>query len=290
MTGILQARRDRDTVIIWAVAVSVLLHAVLLAPWLRGLAKKVDLNIKPLPASSEIEFQLVSPPEHPTPPDKRSRFLSTVSSALSDPTHNAEASDVPHSEGKIPIVDTPGAREGAEGGGTSDVPPLPETIGDLSDAFQRSRFIQQQSPQREPSRPEQNPEYRNKGSARASIGGISLNTTAWDFAPYLLDLKHRIKNNWVPPLAFTALGAIHGYTWVRFRIYPDGRLAAVKVEEAKGHDSLRRSSVNAIRGAVPFRPLPDDFPEKYLEVRFGFFYLLPGDEDRFFKKQERSTP
>jgi hypothetical protein len=40
--------------------------------------------------------------------------------------------------------------------------------------------------------------------------------------------------------------------------------------------------------------LPKDFPEKYLEIEFGFYYLLPGDEDRYFKdgryirKDERS--
>ena len=100
---------------------------------------------------------------------------------------------------------------GAEGGGTSDVPPMPEEVGDLSDALarareqQREKIFEQESPQRSPSLPEQNPDYRHDGSARASIGGISLNTTAWDFAPYLLDLKHRIKQHWIPPLAFTAL-------------------------------------------------------------------------------------
>ena len=35
--------------------------------------------------------------------------------------------------------------------------------------------------------------------------------------------------------------------------------------------------------------LPGDFPEPYLEVTFGFYYLLPGDEERFFNR-ERSTP
>jgi hypothetical protein len=68
------------------------------------------------------------------------------------------------------------------------------------------------------------PSSTNPDSARASIGGIQLSTTEWDFAPYLLDLKRRIKQKWIPPIAFTALGAIHGYTWVRFRIYPDGRM------------------------------------------------------------------
>ena len=130
----------------------------------------------------------------------------------------------------------------------------------------------------------ENPEFRNTGSTRASVGGISINTTAWDFAPYLLDLKYRIKQHWIPPLAFTALGAIHGYTKINFRIYPDGHMEALSVVESVGHESLERSSENAIKGAAPFRPLPDNFPEEYLDITFGFYYLLPGDEKVFFGK------
>ena len=135
--------------------------------------------------------------------------------------------------------------------------------------------------------PEQIPDFSNPGSAMASLGGISINTTAWDFAPYLLDLKHRVKQHWIPPLAFTALGAIHGYTVVLFRIYPDGRMQAMEVVDQDGHKSLHRASVNAIKGAAPFGSLPDDFPEDYLEVKFGFYYLLPGDAERYFRKTQQ---
>ena len=119
----------------------------------------------------------------------------------------------------------------------------------------------------------------------SSVGGISINTTAWDFAPYLLDLKQRIKQHWIPPLAFTALGAIHGYTRINFRIYPDGTMEMLELIDSRGHDSLHRASRNAIQGAAPFRRLPRDFPEAYLDVIFGFYYLLPGDEDEFFKRK-----
>ena len=72
-----------------------------------------------------------------------------------------------------------------------------------------------------------------------------------------VDLKQRVKQHWIPPLAFTALGAIHGYTVVYFRIHPDGRMDLLEVIEEEGHSSLHRSSVNAIQGAAPFRRLPD---------------------------------
>jgi TonB family protein len=277
-------REDRR--MLAALAASVAVHLLLLLPIL----SRVILGSSPfpeieIPVVIPMEFELVSPPEHPRPTGRLSRYLSTVSSAASDVVEKDEKGPVPHGEGKLPFVDNPMRRTGAEGGGQSEIPPLPEPVADLGEAFERSHFTDRSSPQRELSLPEERPDFRNEGSARATIGEITINTTAWDFAPYLLELKHRIKRNWIPPLAFTALGAIHGYTWVRFRIQPDGRMTDLEVIEREGHESLHRASVNAVRGAAPFRPLPDDFPERYLEVTFGFYYLLPGDEDRFFPRR-----
>ncbi|NIM20723.1 MAG: hypothetical protein GTO51_10945 [Candidatus Latescibacteria bacterium] len=278
------SRQDRT--ILWGIVVSVLIHGILLLPPVKEvLLKKWDFSLPVEVAIEPLEFTLVSPPERPTPTDRLSRYLSTVSSQASDVVDTEEKSDLPHGEGVFPFPDTPSPEEGAEGGGASELPPLPEEVTDLGEAFERSKFLSQISPRREPSLPERNLDFDNEASARASIGGISLNTTAWDFAPYLLDLKHRIKQHWIPPLAFTALGSIHGYTWVRFRIYSDGRMEGLEIVQTEGHDSLHRSSVGAVKGAAPFRPLPEDFPEEYLEITFGFYYLLPGDEKRFFRKE-----
>jgi len=287
MTDVLGIQNQRDRTILWGVVISLMLHAVMFIPGLRDAFKSLEFDLEKEPVVVPMEFTLVSPPENPTPTNEASKYLSSVSSAARDNVETDQKTDLPHGEGIVPIPDTPSPEPGAEGGGASDVPPLPEETADLAEAFRKSKLFEQQSPQRTQSLPEQNPDFLNEGSARASIGGISLNTTAWDFAPYLLDLKHRIKQHWIPPIAFAALGAIHGYTWVRFRIYPDGKMEALDVVETEGHESLHRSSVNAIKGAAPFRRLPADFPEEYLEITFGFYYLLPGDEKRFFKDGER---
>jgi outer membrane biosynthesis protein TonB len=274
----------RDRTIYWAVVISAILHAVALAPIVKKILPK-DLFTPQVErvVVEDLEFVLVSPPERPTPSDNVSRYLSTVSSRASDDVDIQEESDLPHSEGVIPIPDTPSETDGAEGGGEQELPPLPEEETDLGEALRRSKFIMQSSPSPKPTLPAENPAFRNTGSTRASVGGIAINTTAWDFAPYLLDLKHRIKQHWLPPMAFTALGAVHGFTKINFRIYPDGRMEALTVVEQRGHDSLHRASENAIKGAAPFRPLPDHFPEEYLDITFGFYYLLPGDEEEFFK-------
>jgi hypothetical protein len=277
----------REKTLIWGIVVSVMLHGLLLIPGVQDLFREWDLELPDEVEVVPMEFTLVSPPENPVPSDNISKYLSTVSSRASDNVDAEQDSDLPHSDGKIPIVDTPSPEQGAEGGGESELPPLPEETTDLGDAFKRSKYIDQMSPRRDMSMPDQTPDFENLGSTSASLGGISINTTAWDFAPYMLDLKHRVKQHWIPPLAFTALGAIHGYTIVYFRIYPDGRMEMLEVIEEEGHRSLHRSSANAIKGAAPFRRLPDSFPEPYLEVKFGFYYLLPGDEHRFFKNREQ---
>lgn len=285
LTTGLQSPRERT--LLWGIVLSVLLHGILFIPGVQDVFKELDLEIPDEVPVVPMEFILVSPPENPTPSQNISKYLSTVSSRASDVVESEDQTDLPHGEGEVPIPDTPSPDEGAEGGGQSDIPPLPNETEDLGTVLEKARFIQQQSPQREETLPEQVPDFKNEGSARASLGGITINTTAWDFAPYLLDLKHRVKQHWIPPLAFTALGAIHGYTVVMFRIYPDGSMEMLDVVEEEGHGSLHRASVNAITGAAPFRPLPGDFPEDYLEVRFGFYYLLPGDADRYFRKTQQ---
>jgi hypothetical protein len=151
------------------------------------------------------------------------------------------------------------------------------------------------SPRQEPSFADESAEFYEPGSARASIGGIQLSTTEWDFAPYLLDLKRRIKQKWIPPIAFTALGAIHGYTWVRFRIYPDGRMEDAEVIETEGHDSLHRSSLERGEGRGAVSRASQGLPGSFLEIEFGFYYLLPGDETGIsrtggsFAKTKRSS-
>ena len=276
----------KDRTVLWSIVISVLLHVVLLTPGIRNLFPDDPFKLEEQPVFVEpLEFELVSPPATPTPTDRVSRYASTVTSGASDQDDQDDDSALPKSEGVIPIPDTPSQAEGAEGGGESELPPLPEEVSDLGEAFKRSKFLDQQSPSHFPSFPEKNPEFKNESSAKASVGGISINTTAWDFAPYLLNLKHRIKQHWIPPLAFTALGAIHGFTKINFRIYPDGRMEGLSIVETNGHKSLHRSSKNAIKGAAPFRPLPDHFPEEYLDITFGFYYLLPGDEKEFFGKE-----
>ncbi|MBN2088066.1 energy transducer TonB [candidate division KSB1 bacterium] len=116
---------------------------------------------------------------------------------------------------------------------------------------------------------------QTESSAR-NIGGFTLNTYAWDWAPYLLEMKNKIDQNLFPPAAFTRLGIISGDSIIRFRVFPDGHVENITVLSTNGHQSLMETSQNAIKGSDPFRPLPSDFPrdKPYLEVTAHFQYLI----------------
>lgn len=283
---------ERDRTLTWALIISILIHALLLGFVLykREQALAVDLTRAREQKDMPVEVALVEPPERPIPTERKSTNLSTVSSEASDLDPRDTKSDVPHGVQMLQPTPPAGAAPqprtdaGEERRDRADGHKLPEDQEGLSEAVRdQSRGSTTLDTPHDMALPAEQPDFGDGGSASMTIGNITLNTTAWDFAPYLLDLKRRIRQKWIPPVAFAQLGAIHGYTWVNFRIYPDGRMQDLSVVETEGHDSLHRASVNAIKGAAPFRPLPDHFPEDYLEITFGFYYLLPGDEVRYFR-------
>lgn len=287
---------ERDRTLAWAVIISVLIHASLLGFGLykRQRALEVDLTRAQELAQMPVEVALVEPPLRPIPTDKTSSNLSTVSSEASDLDPRDTKSDVPAGHTLLEQTPPAGSRErpsderGQDENQQGEKQNIPEEQEGLTERLHQPRSTTPSTALETPhdfALPAEQPDFGDDGgSASMTIGNITLNTTAWDFAPYLLDLKRRIRQKWIPPVAFAQLGAIHGYTWVHFRIYPDGKMEDLSIVETEGHDSLHRSSVNAIKGAAPFRPLPDKFPEDFLEITFGFYYLLPGDENRYFRE------
>jgi hypothetical protein len=117
-------------------------------------------------------------------------------------------------------------------------------------------------------------DLENRQSRAPELGSFSLSTYNWDFAPYLLWLKNHIQRNIYPPPAFTHMGMISGRTQLRFRISRDGILHGIELLGYDGHKSLMETSVRAVQLSAPFRALPHDFPEDYLEVTAQFDYII----------------
>jgi hypothetical protein len=116
--------------------------------------------------------------------------------------------------------------------------------------------------------------FDNTGSRALEEGGLQLSTYDWEFAPYLKYLKRRIQSHIFPPAAFSRLGIIEGKNTLRFRIHIDGTLQALTVLAPGGSELLLTTSTKAIELSAPFRPLPTNFPEPYLEITALFGYII----------------
>jgi len=117
-------------------------------------------------------------------------------------------------------------------------------------------------------------QHDNKKTRALDMGGLSFNTYDWNFAPYLLALKNKIRRNIFPPIAFTRLGMIKGETLLRFKIYPNGEMRDLVILGYRGDKSLMETSFTAVDISAPFPKLPADFPEPFLEVTGRFLYLI----------------
>lgn len=116
--------------------------------------------------------------------------------------------------------------------------------------------------------------YDNDDFNAEEIGGMSFNTYEWNFAPYMFEMKRKVERNIFPPPAFTRMGMIDGETILKFKVLPSGDVKDLEVLKYIGHKSLMETSVQALRNSSPFRNLPADFPENYLEVTARFTYYI----------------
>ncbi|MEW5693904.1 MAG: hypothetical protein AB1765_11490 [Candidatus Hydrogenedentota bacterium] len=113
----------------------------------------------------------------------------------------------------------------------------------------------------------------------AQFRGITLSNYGWDWEPYLRNLRRHIKFHWYPPEAFRTYGLCSGNTIIRFSMDKKGNMIEWKLlHKEGGGDSyaiaqMHQSSIDAILTSDPFPQLPEDFPDKKLEITVGFYYL-----------------
>jgi len=113
---------------------------------------------------------------------------------------------------------------------------------------------------------------RSPGTNATLSGEISLNTTAWEFAPWMKRFRRAVWERWNPPIAYQ-MGMIDGWVATRVRISPSGELLAVDVlAEDIDHSSLREAVIYALEAPAPYRALPADFPEEELVLTIKFVY------------------
>jgi len=103
------------------------------------------------------------------------------------------------------------------------------------------------------------------GSAFSDQIGLSN----FPFTYYVQIIMDRVSASW-----FTALvspGVSGNYqTTIFFKIFKDGRISDLKVEESSGIQSLDLSALRAIANAAPFPALPKEYEDDFLGIHLIF--------------------
>ena len=117
------------------------------------------------------------------------------------------------------------------------------------------------------------PEMSNPGGNASLLGNVSLNTTAWDYAPWLQRFGRQLMERWFAPPAYS-LGILKAGGWGTFEveISRSGQILRLDLLEEQGHRSLISAAENALRSMAPIEPLPGDFPEPTLILRIRMIY------------------
>jgi TonB family protein len=268
-----------------ALLLSVLLHLLLLiliafhAPLKQiELAESTPLS-QSEPQEKRLTFELVETPEtvpQELPSAKTDLASDRSARARDDNTDSEKPEGLPWAEGIVEARNYPRLPEPAAEA-LQEKQEQTQNGPDQNDESFMADLIRKQEAalQNKPLEPE--PSFKNLDTSAPDLGGFSFNTYNWDFAPYLLSMKRRIRSNMHLPYAFTHLGAISGKIMVHFTVQPSGEVSALQILNSDAHYSLEQSSVNAIRNSSAFLPLPDDFPEDRLEVTAQFSFSIIKD-------------
>src|SRR5262249_40075860 len=119
----------------------------------------------------------------------------------------------------------------------------------------------------------QQPDLGDYGGNAAPTGDISLNTIAWDYAPWLERYKRRLLARWIaPPAYYMGLLRGGGYAVIEVEIAPSGKMLRCDLLAREGYETLIEAADNAVRYLSPIDPLPAGFPEPTLVLRIRMIY------------------
>lgn len=94
--------------------------------------------------------------------------------------------------------------------------------------------------------------------------------TYFPYVWYLKIVERKVDESWVTH--GVDISGKRADPVVRFSIARDGSVFGLTMERSSGSQPLDQTAVEAVRGAAPFPPLPDDYKEEFLVLHFGFSY------------------
>ena len=257
---------------------------------------------RPPPEPDVVELIFAEPPRQEPRffselPEDRADRAPERADALSNVDSRAR-DEVPGGEDALPRLD--GASEapqirmdrGEPEAASPESPPSPFTPEDPVPEDREPEEESAEAASVEPSRPrpsipeeQTDPRLRPPGTSdifqdsmsnpesNAELSGIvSINTTAWEYAPWLKAFRRAVGDRWKPPIAYH-MGLISGWVLVEVAISPSGELTVLRtLDRDVDHPSLEEVVEYALRAAAPYRPLPDHFPEDQLVLQIKFVY------------------
>ena len=122
----------------------------------------------------------------------------------------------------------------------------------------------------------------NEDGGFVDVGGVSFETSWYDWGPYAAEMLRRIKLHWRISRDLLLLQQ-NGSTQIAFSIMADGSVADVRVQRPSGIPPYTHAAMQAILESDPFRPLPKDLlrlvPGKDRErIVIHFIYFPTQDE------------
>lgn len=113
------------------------------------------------------------------------------------------------------------------------------------------------------------------GPSAGSQGVAAIGEGGGDFAgryPWYADaIRSRINQTWDQTTIDPALRAAHrGLTKMTFRINANGSISSIRMVQSSGNSSLDYSAMRTLQSIDSFRPLPNDYMGRYIEVSLDF--------------------
>lgn len=247
--------------------------------------------------SEEPQFFSELPADRADTAPEKPQFLSNVTSRARDQVPGGDT-DLPRLEGEADAPMVRLAPGGSPSPPSATSPPAPHSsdaaAGRAAESQQRGGSQPAPAGSAEPSNPSgepltpvsdeelrgesgqsvnQQPEMVHPQGNASLLGDVSLNTIAWDYAPWLQRFIQQLRERWYAPPAYT-LGILKegGWALVEVEISKSGKLLRFDLLEEQGHPSLIRSAQNAVRSMSPIEKLPADFPEPTLVLRIRMIY------------------
>jgi hypothetical protein len=130
----------------------------------------------------------------------------------------------------------------------------------------------------------------NEEGGFVDVGGVSFETSWYDWGPYAAEMLRRIKLHWRISRDLLILQQ-NGTTQIAFSIMNDGSVADVRIQRPSSIPPYTHAAMQAILESDPFRPLPKDLlrmvPGKDRERIVINFIYFPTEEELNGRKDPR---